>query len=284
MATPNLTIAGNKCVYNLGAKLAKLDSFAHDYGYSDADVGAVVEMPLLATEASDFNVLSNNYEGGAEVGTAKINVDKHLIAGFNVTQMQMNDGLGAFGGLFADMGLTAGRAIAAGIEKAVIGQVTDDLSSSLSATLTATKAGFANLWKTCADANIDPSYSVLVLNPENYAKFLDAIPGTIVNLQTAIETGIVENFLGFKRVMSSKYVDEDLEGFIATVNAIGVVSRRLPLIAEYPVAESAVSEESGLAITLLGHQNYATGKFYISANALFGTGVLDETQIVRLKA
>lgn len=276
-----LDIAGNKCVASMGRRLAKISEFAHDYANDPTEVGAVVKMPVLSCEAGVFNETTNNYEQSNGTTEAAIPVSEHYVAGFEVTPIQMSDGLGAWNDLFNRMGDQAGRAIARAVEKDVVGQV---LSSNSAETLTATKAGFAQLYKIAMDNDLDPSNTILVLNAENYAKLLEVLGADVVNLQYAIENGYIDNFLGFRRILASGSVDASLKGFMAEYGAIGIVGRRIPLLDEttYPWYASYTDEESGIPVTLIGFNKFATGKVHITATALFGTAIVDSKHVIPL--
>lgn len=283
MATPSLEIAGNSVVYSLGREIAKITDFAHDFAPDYNAVGGVVEMPLISATAGVFNAENNNYEQSSTIGTASITLNKHYVAGFNVTPQQMSDGLGAYAGLFTQLGEDAGRAIARSVEAAVVGQVLDD-NVGTPATLALTKAGFAGLYKATMDANLPPSNCVLVLNPTAYSKLLEVLGMDVVNLQAAIETGKVDNFLGFHRVLCSASVDSDLLGFIAERGAIGIAGRRVPLLEGYPMYQEFTDKDTGVPATLIGFLKYATGTYYITATALFGTAITNKDAIVPLVA
>ena len=280
MPSLTLDIAGNKAVASLGRRIAKLDDFVHDYAGDFSDVGAVVKVPVLSCEAGLFNAGSNNYEQSTGTTEASIQVSAQYVAGFTVTPKQMSDGLGAFNGLFAQFGDTAGRAVAKAVENAVVSQVLSSTATPVS--LTATKAGFTGLFKTCYDKDLDPSNTVLVLNPETYAKMLEVVGADIVNLERVIELGYVDNFLGFARVMCSYYVDSNLKGFLAERGAIGIVGRRIPALDTYPIYNEYIDADTGVPLTMLGHQRLADGAWFVSVTGLFGTEIVDANHIVPL--
>ena len=282
MAFESLQIAGNSVVYSLGREIAKLTDFAHDFAPDYSAVGGVVKMPILSAQAGIFDKDTNNYEQNSAVDTASITLSAQYVAGFSVSPKQMSDGLGAYANLFQQMGEDAGRAIARSVESAVVGQVT--ATTSTSATLALTKAGFAGLYKTAMDANLAPSHACLVLNPAAYSKLLEVLGMDVVNLQAAIETGKVDNFLGFHRVLCSGAVDSGILGFIAERGAIGIAGRRVPLLEGYPVYEEFIDKDTGIPATLVGFLKYATGDYFITATTLFGTDITNAGAIVPLVA
>lgn len=280
--TPTIEIAGNSVVYSLGREIAKLTEFAHDFAPDYSAVGGVIKMPILSASAGIFDAENNNYEQSSTVDEASITLSAQYIAGFNVTPKQMSDGLGAYSALFTQMGEDAGRAIARSVEAAVVGQVLSSVNTP--ATLALTKAGFAGLYKTAMEANLAPANCVLVLNPTAYSKLLEVLGMDVVNLQAAIETGKVDNFLGFRRVLGSASVDSNLLGFIAERGAIGVAGRRVPLLEGYPMYEEFIDRDTGIPATLVGFLKYATGAYYVTATALFGTAITNAGGIVPLVA
>lgn len=280
MSTPSLQIAGNKVVASMGRQIAKLDAFAHDYAPDYTTVGAVVKMPVLSAVAGIFNKENNNYEQSSTISEAAITLSAQYVAGFNVSPKQMSDGLGAYAGLMNQLGENAGRAIARSIEDAVVGQV---LSSDTTETLAQTKAGFTGLYKLCFDKNLNPQDCILVLNPTAYSKLLEVLGADIVNLERVIETGKIDNFLGFKRILCSASVNSNLVGFIAEYGAIGVAGRRIPLLEGYPFYEEFTDADTGIPATLVGFQKWATGDYYITATTLFGTNIVRPEGIITLK-
>lgn len=282
MALPTIDIAGNSVVYSLGREIAKLTDFAHDFAPDYSAVGGVVKMPILSAQAGIFDKDNNNYEQNSAVDTASITLSAQYVAGFSVSPKQMSDGLGAYSNLFQQMGEDAGRAIARSVEGAVVGQVLS--STNTPAALALTKTGFAGLYKTAMEANLAPSHACLVLNPTAYSKLLEVLGMDVVNLQAAIETGKVDNFLGFHRVLASGAVDSNILGFIAERGAIGIAGRRVPLLEGYPVYEEFIDKDTGIPATLVGFLKYATGDYFITATALFGTNITNANAIVPLVA
>lgn len=280
MATPTIDIAGNSAVYSLGRGIAKLTEFAHDFAPDYSAVGGVVKMPILAAEAGVFNKSTNNYEQNSTINTASITVNKHFVAGFSVSPQQMSDGLGAYTNLFRQAGENAGRAIAHSVEEEVVGLV--DNTTATPAQIALTKAGFAGLYATVMSKELDPGNCVLVLNPAAYSKLIEVLGMDVVNLQSAVETGRIDNFLGFRAVVCSGKVDDSILGFVAERGAIGIVGRRIPLLEGYPVYQEFVDEETGVPVTLVGFLNFATGDYFITATALFGAAITRAAGIVPL--
>lgn len=282
MATPTIEIAGNSVVFSLGREIAKLNEFAHDFAPDYSAVGGVVKMPILSAQAGIFDATTNNYEQSSTVDTASITLSAQYVAGFEVSPKQMSDGLGAYAGLFTQMGEDAGRAIARSVEDAVVGQVLSSLNTP--ATLALTKVGFAGLYKTAMDGNLAPSNCVLVLNPTAYSKLIEVLGMDVVHLESAVETGKIDNFLGFKRIICSASVDSNLLGFIAEHGAIGIAGRKVPLLEGYPVYQEFIDKDTGIPATLVGFLKYATGQYYITATALFGTAITRAAGIIPLIA
>jgi hypothetical protein len=268
----------------MGRQIAKLDAFAHNYAGDYAEAGAKVAMPVIAATAGIFNKDTNNYEQSSTVGTAEISLNKHLVAGFNVSPKQMSDGLGAYAGLMEQFGDNAGRALARAVEDAVVGLVEPSEDPTDDVELPLTKAGFCGLYADCFAANLNPADCVVVLNPTAYAKMLEVVGADIVNLEKVIETGKVDNFLGFRRILCSASVDSGLLGFIAEYGAIGVAGRRIPLLEGYPLYEEFIDSDTGIPATLIGFQKWATGDYYVTATALFGADIVRAAGVVRLVA
>jgi hypothetical protein len=112
---------------------------------------------------------------------------------------------------------------------------------------------------------------------------IEVVGADIVNLEKVIEEGYVDNFLGFARVMCSFYVNSNLKGFLAERGAIGIVGRRIPALDNYPIYNEYIDADTGIPLTMLGHQKLATGRWFISVTGLFGTEIVDAKHIVPLK-
>lgn len=283
-AYPSLEIAGNALVSAAGRKLAPIAAFAHDYSNTPEDVGAIVDVPVIGTEAGEFNESSNNY--GSQTGNfavAKINVDKHILAGFTVKPSQIENGLGAFNDLFTRLGSDAGRAVAKKVESDVF-SLLSSTTIELSAATPTTKAGFIGLYEKTADMDLDSEDCVLVLNPATYAKCLEVINGDISNLEKAIQTGYIDNFLGFKRIVSTKSLPTGVNGAIIGPSGIGIAARNIDLDASaYKSLQTFQDVDSGVPITLLTYTDPATGNVKISATAIWGQNIIVPEQITLLK-
>ena len=191
MALTNLglTTAANEACISLGAGLARILPFAHSLNAEAARRGEIVKVPVYATEAAEFDATSNNYGQSKDVVGVDVAVDKHPVAGFEATDVQLNQSDVNF---FADGGRAAARAIARKMNKDFFGMVKGD-GSLVGANYTvtpSTKAGWTNLYAVACDDDIDPGNAALVLSPTKYAEVLALVGDAAIVGTDALASGV----------------------------------------------------------------------------------------------
>lgn len=281
MALTNLglTTAANEAVISLGAGLQKIMPFAHSLNAEAARRGEVIKVPVYEAEAGEFNELSNNYAQNKDVVGVDVPVDKHPVAGFDATDVQLSQTDVNF---FADSGRASARAIARKMNRDFFGMVGAD-STELSATLTSTKQGFADLYAVAVNNDIEPSNAALVLNPTDYAKLLGTVGDAAVIGTDALKTGIFRGFVGFDYVISTPYLPEGTKGFIAEKGALGFGGRGIEIDeSAYKQVGTVSDEATGAPVTILMFTKPETGKSHVTATALYGCKILDKKHLVKL--
>ena len=287
MALTNLglTTAANEACISLGAGLARILPFAHSLNAEAARRGEVIKVPVYATEADEFNEQTNSYAQGTDVVGVDVPVNKHPVAGFSATDVQLS---GADVNFFADGGRAAARAIARKMNKDFFGLVKGD-GSLVGANYTVTpttKAGWTDLFAVANDDDIDPGNAALVLKPAEYAKVLALVGDAAIVGTNALATGVFAGgFAGFGYVISSPYLADGVDGFIAERGALAFGARGIEVDeSAYKQVGTVSDEATGAPITLLQFTKPETGKSHISATNLYGVKVLDPKHITIINA
>ena len=281
MALQNLglTTAANEACISLGAGIKKIMPFAHSLNAEAARRGEIIKVPVYTAEAGDFNETTNNYAQLSNVVGVDVPLSVHPVAGFEATDVQLTQCDVNF---FADGGRAAALAISRRMNKDFFGMVL--ASFDLTATLTETKQGFADLYAVAVNNDIEPSNACLVLGPASYAKLLGTVGDTAIVGTNALAEGMFKGFVGFDYVIASPYLAEGVKGFIAEKGALGFGGRAIEIDpSPYREVGSVADEGTGAPITLLSFTKPETGHSYITATGLYGCKVIDPKHIVVLK-
>lgn len=287
MALTNLglTTAANEACISLGAGLARILPFAHSLNAEAARRGEIVKVPVYATEAAEFDATSNNYGQQVNVVGVDVAVDKHPVAGFEATDVQLTQSDVNF---FADGGRAAARAIARKMNRDFFGMVKGD-GTLVGANYTitpSTKAGWTNLYAVACDDDIDPNNAALVLKPEKYAEVLALVGDAQIIGTDALASGVFKGgFAGFGYVISSPYLAAGVDGFIAERGALAFGGRGIEVDeSAYKQVGTVSDEHTGAPITLMQFTKPETGASYITATNLYGVKVLDPKHVTIINA
>lgn len=281
MALTNLglTTAANEACISLGAGLAKIMPFAHTLNAEAARRGEIVKVPVYTTEAAEFDETTNNYAQLSNVVGVDVPLSCHPVAGFEATDVQLTQSDVNF---FGDGGRAAALAIARKMNKDFFGMVDAD-STDLSASLTTTKQGFADLYAVAVNNDIEPSNAVLVLGPSDYAKLLGTVGDTAIVGTDALAKGMFKGFVGFDYVISTPYLPAGIKGFIAEKGALAFGGRGIEVDeSAYKQNGTVADEKTGAPITLLMFTKPETGASHVTATGLYGCKVIDKNHLVKL--
>ena len=285
MALTNLglTTAANEACISLGAGLARILPFAHSLNAEAARRGEVVKVPVYATEAGEYNEQSNNYAQDTDTVGVDVAVDKHPVAGFSATDVQLS---GSDVNFFADAGRAAARALARKMNKDFFGLVKADLPQANHTATPSTKAGWTDLYAVANDDDIDPGNSVLCLKPTEYAKVLALVGDAAIVGTNALASGVFAGgFAGFAYVISSPYLAAGVDGFIAERGALAFGGRGIEVDeTAYKQVGTVSDEATGAPITLLQFTKPETGKSHVTATNLYGVKVLDPKHVTIIGA
>lgn len=282
MALTNLglTTAANEACISLGAGLARIMPFAHSLNAEAGRRGEIVKVPVYQAEANEFDEVSNNYAQNNNVVGVDVAIDKHPVAGFDATDVQLSQSDVNF---FADGGRSAGRAVARKMNKDFFGMFAASACGATSA-CPSTKQGFADLYAMAEENDIDPGNAALVFEPNTYSKALGTVGDVAVVGTNALATGVFEGGLaGFPYVISTPYLPEGVKGLIIERGAAGFGGRGIEVDeSAYKQVGTVSDEHTGAPITLLQFTKPETGKSHITATGLYGVKILDKDHIVAL--
>ena len=275
MAFSDLTmkVTAEAALQAIYPELVRLQDFAHTYSELEDRKGASIVVPVYdLSAAADFNADSNNYASGAqEVDAATLTLDKHLVKSVMITDRNLVE-------TDLQWAKDAGIGIASVLGRALNAYVFGMLNSTnlpLSAEINlGTKAGATALYQVAADNGLDVADSVVVLNPTQFAKFLQHVDFMTYGGPEAIRYGYIPGFAGFKSVVCSTNLADGVDGLIINRNTVGIASRYLePLAGAYPSAWRATDPNSGFTIGFREFADLATGKRYLAGEALVGAKV-----------
>lgn len=282
MALTNLglTTAANEACISLGAGLARIMPFAHSLNAEAGRQGEIVKVPVYQAEANEFNEQNNNYAQNNNVSGCDVSINKHPVAGFDATDVQLSQSDVNF---FADGGRAAGRAVARKMNKDFFGMFTAE-AVPLASAAPSTKQGFADLYAMAEENDIDPGNAVLVFEPSTYSKALGTVGDVAVVGTDALAKGVFEGGLaGFPYVVSTPYLPSGVKGLIVERGAAAFGGRGIEVDeSAYKQVGTVSDEHTGAPVTLLQFTNPSTGKSHITATGLYGTKILDKDHIIRL--
>ena len=275
MAFSDLTmkVTAEAALQAIYPELVRLQDFAHTYSELEDRKGASIVVPVYdLSAAADFDADSNNYASGAqEVDAATLTLDKHLVKSVMITDRNLVETDLQWA---KDAGIAIASVLGRSLNKYVFGMMNStNLPISAEINLN-TKAGATALYQVAADNGLDVADSVVVLNPTQFAKFLQHVDFMTYGGPEAIRYGYIPGFAGFKSVVCSTNLEDGVDGLIVNRNTVGIASRYLePLAGAYPAAWKAVDPNSGFTIGFREFADLASGKRYLAGEALVGAKI-----------
>lgn len=269
----------------LHAKMEPIVDFTHNFRELEDRKGAAIVVPSFSnvTDAADFNATSNNYFGGSnEIDAATVTLDKHFVKSLMITDRNVAETEVQF---VKDGGYAIGDTIGKAVYNYVVGLINDTNVTTNSETFTgASKAAFADLFKTTYEKGLDISETVLMLTPAMFAKLLGTLDANVYGGVDAIRGGRIPGLYGFKSVVCAPGMATGLNGALVDRNSIGVAARYLePLAGAYVSAWQASDPVSGMPIGFRYAADLASGQRYLAGEALVGAKIIREKGIVLLK-
>lgn len=270
-----LKVASESALQAIYPELVRLQDFCHTYSELEDRPGASIVIPTYDFELStvaEFDADSNNYGSGVnEIEAANVTLDKHLVKSIAISDRDI-----------AETGVQFVRDGAAGIAS-VLGRALNkyvfDMINETNIPLTATwdctsKAKTTELYSVASDNGLDVGDSIVVLNPTEYAKFLQYVDYMQYGGTEAIRYGYIPGYAGFKSVVCSTNLGDGINGAIINRNTIGIASRYLaPLAGAYPQTWKATEPNSGFTIGFRLFADLKSGTRYLAGEALVGAGI-----------
>lgn len=267
---------------SLYAKLAPIRDFAHNFRELEDRKGASIVVPVFdLSAAAEFNADTNNYCGGTnEIDAATLTLNKHYVKALAVTDRDMAETEIQF---YRDGGTAIGDALGRAIYKDVVDMLSTQATLTADVTLTS-KQAFADLFNTVYTNGLDIDEAVLMLTPANFAKLLGTLDANVYGGPEAIRGGYIPGLYGFKSVVCAPNLGTGVEGYIVDRNSVGVAARYLaPMEGAYLAAWQTSDPNSGLPIGFRGFQNLCTGTRNLAGEILFGSKIIRQSGIVKLK-
>lgn len=140
----------------------------------------------------------------------------------------------------------------------------------------------------CADADIDPADTVLLLNGKEYGQLLATLTAHDYGSPEPIQAGRIPGLYGFRSVVKidslTNVCGNGLRAALVPVNALGIAGRTIPVLNPklYEDVGTVTDDKSGLVIQFRRGGDWRTDTSDITAEALFGSKLLQPTKIVRI--
>lgn len=224
-----LTAAADKVILASRPYVEMLKLFSTNFSADESAPWGGVAVQVLSATAGDFGA-ANGYNVGTGVKPATITLNKHKKATFQITDVEaLKDDLNPCWSQFAPV---AGKAVA----KQMVTDATALLTyGAADAQITVTTSTLANFtaWRALVEGqNLDPADCVLLLEPTTFANLLSVIPANVLGDGSAIKSGAIAEFLGFRAVLESPNVSKESAastnkgvGFVVPTGAIGIAAR-----------------------------------------------------------
>jgi hypothetical protein len=253
--------------------LAPLNVFSTSYSSDAAARGASVEVPLVANLTA--TTFADSYEAdGGTLNAVRVNLDKHKIVTVRVSDTEYSKSSNADVQKFA---YQQGRALAQAVIDDVWSAFTTSFSSTVTGLTTLTLANVRALRKALSADKVPLDQRSLILDSDLYDGLLsqnNLSDASQFGARDAIVDGRVPRVYGMNvyEVTSVPSNSITLKGFAVHPNALAVAVRALPAQApsEYLAATTATDAETGLTIGYRRHYSPATGRHFVSFEAVYG--------------
>lgn len=259
--------------------MAKLSLFAKSYSPAAGTHYGSVVVPVYDLSASgDFVAGTNDYGTGAnEIDGKTITLDKHLVKSVAITDVQLAETGIAWA---KDTATALADSVTRKFNEYVFGQLS---STTLSATLTNTKAGLASLYATAEDNDIPVDRCVVVLNPTQFSTALGFLDSDVYGGSEAIRLGMIPGLFGFKGVICSSNLPTGWKGMLVMDEAIGIANRYLEpgIQGAYPEVYQA-TDDDGFTLGFRKFMNLNTGYNMFACDMLAGMSIIQPNKIVKL--
>ena len=265
-------VIATQAIEALKAEVPALKLFASSYNSEiEGKFGQAVAIPTVDLSASDFSPESNNLEGTQEFGGETLNLNKDLVSSMRILDRNLT-----YTGI--DFANQAGKAIGKALGRAAVNYTIGLLSATtLSSALDiSSKMDVAKLVEIAYDNDMPVRDSVVILNPEMFAKTLGSIGDySVYGTSEIMKTGVIKDILGFAGIVCSTSTGSN-SGYIVPVTSLATASLYNPPVFPESFAGvwKAVDDDNGLAISMTEHSNTTTGYGYVTGRLLFGAKVL----------
>lgn len=312
---PAVRFLANQAILSARSGIAKLRDFTTDFSGDAAQPGSTMLVQFFDDgEAAAYDDETNNYgDADGQVSFIPVKFSHHAKKSFTFTpQDYMNIGSNRW----AVAGEAAGRAVSRALLHTAVKNITPtnvktsgvDFATDEDGTKLGTGLSFGafnevvaadtqkfskdyvaeQMTYACAAADIDPSDTVLLMNGKEFGQLLSTLDANTYGDRSAIAEGRIEGLYGFRAVMKIESLTticgSGLRAALVPVNALGVAARTIPVLNAnlYTEVGTVSDDKSGLVIQFRRGGDWKTDKSTLTAEALFGSKLLQPTKIVRI--
>lgn len=140
----------------------------------------------------------------------------------------------------------------------------------------------------CADADIDPSETVVLVNGKEFGELMNTLDANTYGGPSVIQNGRIEGLYGFRAVVKidqlTTVAGSNLRAALVPANALGIAGRTIPVLNPklYEDVGTVTDDKSGLVIQFRRGGDWRKDTSDLTAEALFGAKLLQPTKIVRI--
>ncbi len=310
---PAVRFMANRAIMVAHDTIARLRDFTTDFTPDAVQAGSTMLVQFFDDgEAEDFNRETNNYgHASASSSFVEVKFGTHIKKTFEFTP---DDYLNIGSNRWQNAGDAMGRSVSRGLLKracAIINKTNiptsgQDKKVAEDGTITGTLLNFGawnekvyanaitksvvaeEFYDACSKADIDPADTVVMLNGKKFGQLLASLDANVYGDRSAIAEGRIPGLYGFRAVIKNDMLPADsaehLFGALVPVNALGIAGRTIPVLnpQEYAEVGTVTDDASGLVIQFRRGGDWRTDCSDLTAEALFGSKLLQPTKIVRL--
>ena len=280
-----LNVASDRAAIGIQKHVPKISLFAKSFSGRPGQPYNGVAVPIFSnlSGVSKYapGTLEDKYCNGEQLEGAVIPLDQQFVKSYALTDYEV----GSTDKLYlADGAQAIGDQLGLEIANYVFGGVLSSADITLSASTPNTKAGFAGLFASAADAGANPYDCVVALNATTFATLLGTLDSYVYGGPEAVRDGVVPGLYGFRGVVVAPTLPAGVNGFVIPWESIGVAARwNKPAVDGYQAAWATVDEKTGMPIGFRVFEHLCKGAAFMAGDVLFGCKLIAPQKIIKLK-
>jgi len=299
ITTPRTVRIANGILTGFGLIRPRLTAFAADFTNEFArEKEDLYVRTLKAAPAGDYNRSTNNYgHSDATGGTVKVTLSKHPIAHVELKPEEVEaeemseETRASLKTTGESVGLAAWQTVHDAIVAMATASAAKDVSISidpLAADKEAVRKAMRLIRATAVKADIAPQESVLVVGPDLYSSIVDVYDASVLGDGALVKAGRIDSgLLSFAAIVEDPTLglaDGEPVACVLRRNALGIAGRVVKVRNPKAYEDSGVSsdDKTGFSLTFRQLAKGETDDLVVNAEGLFGTGVVDGAQILRV--